>query len=48
MSSVAPTRPLLIFVPSMLLMIDEQVAHGKIVEPRGCDPIQTPLAPWLK
>ena len=51
MSSVAPSRRLLIFFTSetpTLLVVDEQVVRGKIVEPRGCDKTQTLLAPWLK
>jgi hypothetical protein len=71
-SSVAPSRPLLIFFTSekdgrcrraegflaqvrfridktpTLLVVDEQVVRGKLVSPRGCDEIQTFLAPWLK
>jgi thioredoxin-like negative regulator of GroEL len=31
-----------------LLVVDERVVRGKLVEPRGCDEIQTFLAPWLK
>ncbi len=31
-----------------LLVVDEQVVRGKLVEPRGCEDIQTFLAPWLK
>ena len=33
---------------STLVVVDEQVVRGKIVEPRGCAEIQTFLAPWLK
>jgi hypothetical protein len=31
-----------------LLVVDEKVVRGKLVEPRGCEEIQTFLAPWLK
>jgi thioredoxin-like negative regulator of GroEL len=31
-----------------LLVVDEQVVRGKLVSPRGCEEIQTFLAPWLK
>jgi hypothetical protein len=47
-SSVAPSRPLLIFFTSEKLVVDEQVVGVKIVEPRGCEEIQTFLARWLK
>jgi hypothetical protein len=50
-SSVAPSRPLLNIFSSKtptLLAVDEHVVRGKIVEPRGCDEIQTFLARWLK
>jgi len=31
-----------------LLVVDEKIVRGKLVEPRGCGEIQTFLAPWLK
>jgi hypothetical protein len=31
-----------------LLVVDERVVRGKLVEPRGCEEIQTFLAPWLR
>jgi thioredoxin-like negative regulator of GroEL len=31
-----------------LLVVDQKVVKGKLVEPRGCGDIQTFLAPWLK
>ena len=31
-----------------LVVADERVVRGRLVEPRGCDEIQTFLAPWLK
>src|SRR2546426_12026745 len=31
-----------------LVVIDQKVVKGKLVEPRGCGEIQTFLAPWLK
>jgi thioredoxin-like negative regulator of GroEL len=31
-----------------LLVADDRIVRGKLVEPRGCDEIQTFLAPWLK
>jgi thioredoxin-like negative regulator of GroEL len=31
-----------------LLVVDERVVKGKLVQPRGCSDIQTFLAPWLK
>lgn len=31
-----------------LLVADQRVVRGKLVEPRGCEEIQTFLAPWLK
>jgi thioredoxin-like negative regulator of GroEL len=31
-----------------LLVVDDRVVRGKLVEPRGCEEIQTFLAPWLK
>ena len=31
-----------------LLVADEKVVRAKLVEPRGCEEIQTFLAPWLK
>jgi hypothetical protein len=30
------------------LVVDDRVVRGKLVAPRGCDEIQTLLAPWLK
>src|SRR5215218_5941691 len=31
-----------------LVVVDEQVVRGKLVEPRGCEEIHAFLAPWLK
>jgi len=31
-----------------LLVVADKVVRGKLVEPRGCEEIQTFLAPWLK
>ncbi len=31
-----------------LLVVDQEMVRGKLVEPRGCGEIQTFLAPWLK
>jgi hypothetical protein len=31
-----------------LMVVDGRVVRGKLVEPRGCEEIQTFLAPWLK
>jgi thioredoxin-like negative regulator of GroEL len=31
-----------------LLVADQRVVRAKLVEPRGCEEIQTFLAPWLK
>ena len=31
-----------------LIVADRRVVRGKLVEPRGCEEIQTFLAPWLK
>ena len=31
-----------------LLVADRRVVRGKLVEPRGCEEIQTFLAPWLE
>jgi thioredoxin-like negative regulator of GroEL len=31
-----------------LLVADRRIVRGKLVEPRGCEEIQTFLAPWLK
>jgi thioredoxin-like negative regulator of GroEL len=31
-----------------LLLVDERVVRGKLVSPRGCEEIETFLAPWLK
>jgi thioredoxin-like negative regulator of GroEL len=34
-------------VPTLLVVADKRV-RGRLVEPRGCEEIQTFLAPWLK
>ena len=31
-----------------LVVVDEKKVRGKLPEPRGCEEIQTFLAPWLK
>lgn len=31
-----------------LVVVEEKVVRGKLVEPRGCEEIQTFLAPWLR
>ena len=31
-----------------ILVADGKVVRGRLVEPRGCEEIQTFLAPWLK
>ena len=31
-----------------ILVADEKVVRGRLVEPRGCEEIQSFLAPWLK
>jgi thioredoxin-like negative regulator of GroEL len=31
-----------------LMVVDNAVVRGRLVEPRGCGEIQTFLAPWLK
>jgi len=31
-----------------IVVVDEQKVRGRLVEPRGCEEIQTFLAPWLK
>ena len=31
-----------------LLVVDEKVVRGRLVEPHGCSDIQTFLSPWLK
>jgi thioredoxin-like negative regulator of GroEL len=31
-----------------LVVVDDKVVRGRLVEPRGCEEIQTFLAPWLK
>ena len=31
-----------------LVVVDRKVVRGKLVEPRGCEEIQTFLAPWLR
>ena len=33
--------------PTLVVVSDKKV-RGKLVEPRGCEEIQTFLAPWLK
>jgi hypothetical protein len=33
--------------PTLMVVADKSV-RGKLVEPRGCEEIQTFLAPWLK
>ena len=33
--------------PTLVLVADKKV-RGRLVEPRGCEEIQTFLAPWLK
>jgi hypothetical protein len=30
------------------MVVDKNVVRGKLVEPRGCEEIQTFLAPWLR
>jgi thioredoxin-like negative regulator of GroEL len=34
-------------VPAFMV-IDGRAVRGRLIEPRGCDEIQTFLAPWLK
>src|SRR3954462_7746808 len=31
-----------------LMVVAERIVRGKLVEPRGCEEIQTFLAPWLR
>jgi thioredoxin-like negative regulator of GroEL len=31
-----------------LLVVDARAVRGRLIEPRGCEEIQTFLAPWLK
>ena len=31
-----------------LMVVDQKVVRGKLEEPRGCEEIQTFLAPWLR
>lgn len=31
-----------------LMVVDQKVVRGRLVEPRGCEEIQTFLAPWLR
>jgi thioredoxin-like negative regulator of GroEL len=31
-----------------LMVVAEKIVRGKLVEPRGCEEIQTFLAPWLR
>lgn len=31
-----------------LMVVDRKVVRGRLVEPRGCEEIQTFLAPWLR
>ena len=35
-------------VTPTLLVVDERKVRGRLVEPRGCEEIQTFLAPWLR
>ena len=35
-------------VTPTLVVVDAKKVRGKLVEPRGCNEIQTFLAPWLK
>jgi thioredoxin-like negative regulator of GroEL len=35
-------------VTPTLMVVDERAVRGKLEEPRGCEEIQTFLAPWLK
>lgn len=35
-------------VTPTLVVIDARKVRGKLVEPRGCNEIQTFLSPWLK
>src|SRR5882762_7165592 len=37
-----------IAVTPTLVVVDGKVVRGKLVEPRGCEEIQTFLAPWLR
>jgi hypothetical protein len=31
-----------------LVVVDEKVVRGRLEEPRGCEDIQSFLAPWLR
>jgi thioredoxin-like negative regulator of GroEL len=31
-----------------LMVVDRKAVRGRLVDPRGCEEIQTFLAPWLK
>jgi thioredoxin-like negative regulator of GroEL len=31
-----------------LLVVDDKIVRGKLVDPRGCEDIQALLAPWLR
>ena len=31
-----------------LVVVDQKVVRGRLVQPRGCEEIQTFLAPWLR
>jgi hypothetical protein len=35
-------------VTPTLVVVDGKAVRGKLVEPRGCEDIQTFLAPWLR
>lgn len=35
-------------VTPTIVVVDKQRVRGRLVEPRGCEEIQTFLAPWLK
>jgi hypothetical protein len=35
-------------VTPTLMVVSDKSVRGKLVEPRGCEEIQTFLAPWLK
>lgn len=35
-------------VTPTLVVVDQKKVRGKLAEPRGCNEIQTFLAPWLK
>ena len=34
--------------PPTLMVVDQKMIRGKLVDPRGCEAIRTFLAPWLK